>query len=161
MLQISVILGIVTGGWLSDRIAGHAPHRRMLLYGLFYLVAAPFLLLFLGKPEFTVVAAGISAFSFLRGLGQANDNATQCEIVPAHFRSTGVGFMNAMATASGGCGVLIAGYLKRGVGLDTIFAGISVGFIIAGLVLLVFYRFYMRQDIARAQAFTAAHQPAA
>jgi hypothetical protein len=30
----------------------------------------------------------------------------------------------------------------------------------AGLVLLVFYRYCMRQDIARAQAFTAAHQPA-
>ena len=157
MLQISVILGIVTGGWLSDRIAGQAPHRRMLLYGLFYLVAAPFLLLFLGKPQFIVVAAGISAFSFLRGLGQANDNATQCEIVPAQFRSTGVGFMNAIATASGGCGVLIAGYLKRAVGLDTIFAGISVGFIAAGVVLLVFYRCFIRQDIARAQAFTAAH----
>jgi predicted MFS family arabinose efflux permease len=160
MLQISVILGIVAGGWISDRIAGHAPHRRMLLYGLFYLVAAPFLLLFLGKPEFTVVAAGISAFSFLRGLGQANDNATQCEIVPPQFRSTGVGFMNAIATAAGGCGVLMAGFLKRAVGLNAVFAGISVGFIVAGVVLLVFYRCFMRRDIERAQAFAAANSPA-
>jgi predicted MFS family arabinose efflux permease len=160
MLQISVILGIVAGGWISDRIAGNAPHRRMLLYGIFYLAAAPFLLLFLGKPEFVVVAAGISAFSFLRGLGQANDNATQCEIVPPQFRSTGVGFMNAIATAAGGCGVLMAGFLKRSVGLNAVFAGISVGFIIAGVVLLVFYRFFVRRDIARAQAFAAAHPPA-
>jgi predicted MFS family arabinose efflux permease len=156
MLQISVILGIITGGWLSDRVSGHAPHRRMMLYGLFYLVAAPFLLLFLGRPEFTIVAAGISAFSFLRGLGQANDNATQCEIVPPQFRSTGVGIMNAVSTAAGGCGVLMAGYLKRGIGLDAVFAGISVGFIIAGVVLLFFYHFFMRADIARAQASAAA-----
>jgi predicted MFS family arabinose efflux permease len=155
MLQISVILGILAGGWLSDRISGQAPYRRMMLYGMFYLIAAPFLLLFLGRPEFAVVAAGISAFSFLRGLGQANDNATQCEIVPPQFRSTGVGIMNAVATAAGGCGVLMAGYLKRGIGLNAVFAGISIGFIVAGVVLLVFYRFFMRADIARAQASAA------
>ena len=68
--------------------------------------------------------------------------------------------MNAIATASGGCGVLMAGYLKRAVGLDTVFAGISVGFIAAGIVLLVFYRCFIRQDIARAQAFNAAHPSA-
>jgi predicted MFS family arabinose efflux permease len=155
MLQISVVLGIMAGGWISDRIASRAPHRRMMLYGSFYLLAAPFLLLFLGRPEFFVVAAGISAFSFLRGLGQANDNPTQCEVVPPQFRSTGVGIMNSVATAAGGCGVFIAGYLKKGVGLHGIFAGISIGFIIAGVVLLVFYRFFMRRDIARAQAFEA------
>jgi MFS transporter, Spinster family, sphingosine-1-phosphate transporter len=155
MLQISVILGIAAGGWISDRVAGQAPQRRMLLYGLFYLVAAPFLLLFLGRPEFVIVAAGISAFSFLRGLGQANDTAIQCEIVPAQFRSTGVGIMNAVATAAGGCGVLMTGFLKRSIGLDGIFAGISVGFVIAGVILLTCHRFFVRADIARAQAAAA------
>jgi predicted MFS family arabinose efflux permease len=154
MLQVSVVLGLVTGGWISDRVAGQAPERRMLLYGIFYLLAAPFLLLFLGRPEFMIVAAAISAFSFLRGIGQANDNATQCEIVPPQYRSTGVGIMNAVATSAGGCGVLLAGYLKAGIGLNGIFAGISIGFILAGVILLVFYRTFIRADIARAQAMT-------
>jgi predicted MFS family arabinose efflux permease len=152
MLQISVMLGILVGGWISDKIAANAPHRRMLLYGIFYLVGAPFLLLFLGRPAFPVVAAGIAAFSFLRGLGQANDNPTQCEVVPPQFRATGVGIMNAVSTAAGGCGVLVAGYLKRAVGLDTIFASVSGIFLLAGLVLLLGYRFFMRTDIARAQS---------
>jgi len=152
MLQISVMLGIFVGGWISDKVSANAPHRRMLLYGIFYLVGAPFLLLFLGRPVFPVVAAGIAAFSFLRGLGQANDNPTQCEVVPPQFRATGVGIMNAVSTAAGGCGVLVAGYLKRAVGLDTIFAGVSGIFLLAGLVLLLGYRFFMRSDLARAQS---------
>ena len=152
MLQISVMLGILVGGWISDNVAANAPHRRMLLYGIFYLVGAPFLLLFLGRPAFPVVAAGIAAFSFLRGLGQANDNPTQCEVVPPQFRATGVGIMNAVSTAAGGCGVLVAGYLKRAVGLDTIFASVSGIFLLAGLVLLLGYRFFMRTDIAQAQS---------
>lgn len=152
MLQISVMLGILVGGWISDKVAANAPHRRMLLYGIFYLVGAPFLLLFLGRSAFPVVAAGIAAFSFLRGLGQANDNPTQCEVVPPQFRATGVGIMNAVSTAAGGCGVLVAGYLKRTVGLDTIFASVSGIFLLAGLVLLLGYRFFMRTDIAQAQS---------
>ena len=151
MLQISVVLGLMAGGWLSDRVAHDAPHRRMLLYGSFYLAGAPFLLLFLGHPAFPVVAAGIAAFSFLRGLGQANDNPTQCEIVPPRFRSTGIGLMNAAATGAGGCGVLFAGFLKREVGLDGIFAGIAGIFLLAGTVLLVGYRYFIRADIERAR----------
>ena len=163
MLQISVLLGVIAGSWLSDRISAHAPHRRMLLYSLFYLAAAPFLLLFLGQPSFLAVAAGIAAFSFFRGLGMANDNATQCEIVPPQYRSTGVGLMNAVSTGAGGCGVLFAGYLKREVGLDGIFAGISGIFLLASAGLMVGYLKFIRRDIERAQtrpATAAEAQPA-
>jgi predicted MFS family arabinose efflux permease len=151
MLQISVVLGVIAGGWISDRVSANAPHRRMLLYGTFYLIGAPCLLLFLGTPSFTVVAVGVSLFSFMRGLASSNDNPTQCEIVPPQFRSTGIGIMNAVSTASGGCGVLLAGFLKREVGLGGIFAGLSVCFVAAGILLLCGYRFLIRKDIARAQ----------
>ena len=161
MLQVSVVLGVIAGGWLSDRVAANAPHRRMLLYGCFYLVGAPCLLLFLGKPTFAVVAVGVSAFSFMRGLAQSNDHPTQCEIVPAEFRSTGVGIMNAVATAAGGVGVFLAGFLKRDVGLGGIFAGISLCFVAAGVLLLVGYRMFIRRDIARAQANATAREHAA
>jgi predicted MFS family arabinose efflux permease len=160
MLQISVVLGIIAGGWISDRVSVNAPHRRMLLYSTFYLIAAPFLLLFLGRPAFAIVVVAISGFSFLRGLGQANDNPTQCEVVPPQFRSTGVGIMNACATGAGGFGVLFAGLFKRHFGLESIFAAISGVFVLAGLVLFLGYRRFIRRDIARAQAWEAA-QPQA
>lgn len=156
MLQIAVMLGILCGGLISDRFSAQAPHRRMLLYGSFYLVGAPFLLIFLGQPTFPVLACGIAAFSFFRGLGQANDNPTQCEVVPTQYRATGIGVMNAISTAAGGCGVLVAALLKQTFGLQSVFAAISGIFVIAGLALLCGYRFWMRADIARAQAAEAA-----
>lgn len=100
-------------------------------------------------------AVGVSAFSFFRGLASSNDNPTQCEIVPPQYRATGVGIMNAVATASGGCGVLIAGYLKREVRLGGIFAGISPCFLAASVLLFFCYWKFMRADIARAQARAA------
>lgn len=151
VLQGAVVLGICAGGWISDRVSAGAPHRRMLLYGLFYLIGAPFLLIFLARPAFAVLALGIGAFSFLRGLGQANDNASQCEVVPRPFRATGLGIMNAVSTAAGGCGVLLAGVLKRELGLYTVFAAAAGLFAFAGLALVTGYRLWMRGDIARAQ----------
>jgi predicted MFS family arabinose efflux permease len=150
-LQVAVVLGIGVGGWVSDRVSAGAPHRRMMLYGMFYLIGAPFLLIFLARPPFAVLAIGIGAFSFLRGLGQANDNASQCEVVPRQFRATGLGVMNAVSTAAGGCGVLLAGVLKRELGLYTVFASAAGIFAIAGLALVAGYRLWMRGDIARSQ----------
>lgn len=158
MLQIAVVLGVMAGGWISDRAAAHAPHRRMLLYAIFYLIGGPFLLLFLGHATFPVVAFGISMFSLMRGLAQANDYPIQCEIVPAQYRSTGVGLMNACATAAGGCGVFLAGFLKEDIGLGGIFAAISGIFVLAGVLLAFGYFACIRKDIARAQAWTSGEE---
>lgn len=153
VLQGAVMVGIATGGWLSDRVSAAAPHRRMLLYGGFYLLGAPFLLFFLGRPDFSTLAIGIAAFSFLRGMGQANDNPTQCEVVPRQYRATGLGVMNAISTASGGAGVLLAGFLKRELGLGAVFAGVAGIFALAGMALIIGYRLWLHGDIQRARQF--------
>lgn len=151
MLQISTVLGIAAGGWISDRAAARSSGHRMLVQGLSYLAAAPFLLLFLGRPGFAAVAAGVSLFSLFRGMGQANENPTLVEVVPARFRSTAIGIMNTCATAAGGVGVLLAGLLKREFGLHTIFAGISLLFVIAGLTLVIAHRRWVANDMLRAR----------
>lgn len=153
MLSISAMLGTAGGGWLSDRLAVRDPRHRLLLLSLSYFAATPFLLVFLTRPSFVVISAALVAFSLLRGLGQSNENPCLCEVVPPQFRSTAVGFMNCLATAAGGAGVLLAGLLKREFGLSAIFAGVSLAVLVAGLALLAGYFVFMRRDIERAQAY--------
>ncbi len=150
MLQVSTVIGIGAGGWLSDRFATRALRNRMLFQGLTYLAAAPFLLIFTGGPGFAAVAVAVSMFSLLRGMGQANENPTLCDVVPPELRSTAIGIMNTCATAAGGAGVLMAGAMKSGLGLAAVFASISGLFVVAGLLLLVGYRVFMPRDLARA-----------
>lgn len=152
MLQASTVGGIVVGGWLSDRVARAGGQRRMQLQAWAYLLAAPLLLLFLVRPAWGVVIAAVAGFSFLRGVGQASENPALCEVVPPRFRSTAIGLMNTGATAAGGAGVLLAGLLKGGWGLGAVFAGISLLFAAAGLLLLVAARRWMPGDLARAEA---------
>lgn len=151
MLQFPSTLGIASGGWISDKLALRATRNRMLYQSLTYFAAAPFLLLFLGRPGFWAVAAAVACFSLLRGMGQANENPTLCDVVPPRLRSTAIGFMNLGATLAGGIGVLLAGVLKRTLGLNGVFAAISMAFVAAGALLLVGYLVFMPRDIARAQ----------
>ena len=151
MLQVSTVLGVALGGWVSDRAATRGAKQRMLVQGLTYLAAAPFLLLFLTHPGFTAVTVAVSAFSLFRGLGNANENPILTEVIAARYRSTAIGIMNTCATAAGGVGVLIAGYLKTSFGLNAVFAGISLLFVIAGLALLIAYRLWVERDLVRAQ----------
>lgn len=152
MLQVATLLGIAVGGWLSDTVSSVSSARRMLIQSIAYALAAPFLLLFLTQPDFTLSAFAISCFSFLRGIGSASEQPTVCEIIPSHFRSTAVGFSNMCATAAGGAGVLLTGHLKGSVGLEGVFAGSAAIFLLAATILFVGFRFLMSKDMARARA---------
>ncbi|MBL9215616.1 MAG: MFS transporter [Opitutaceae bacterium] len=158
MLQISTVIGIAGGGWLSDKVAARDTRRRLFLQSFFYFLCAPFLLLFLTTPGFAVVAVAISMFSLLRGLGQANEHPVLCDIVPAQFRSTAVGIMNTCASAAGGLGVLTAGLLKAEFGLNTIFACITLVFTLSAGILYLAYRVWLQADTARATATSTSQE---
>ncbi len=149
MLQSAMAVGVPLGGVLSDYVAGKHVHRRMLMQGVFFLLAAPFLLTFLLKPDYVVTSISIFAFSFLRGMGGGNENPMVCDLLAPHQRSTAVGLMNTANCFAGGIGVLVAGALKAGYGLGGTFAGVSVIVFTAGLLLIAGYYFFIRRDLAR------------
>ncbi|MGH8018453.1 MAG: MFS transporter, partial [Opitutaceae bacterium] len=99
--EISGLVGITAGAWLSDAVAKRNIRRRMLLESLSYLSAAPFLLLFVGQPSLPTVTIGLILFRLFRGLGDANEQSIVCEIIPSPFRSTAIGIMNTCATTAG------------------------------------------------------------
>jgi hypothetical protein len=57
--------------------------------------------------------------------------------------------MNTMNTLAGGAGILIAGFLKQDFGLGGVFAGTSVIVLVAGVLLLTGYSFFLNRDLAR------------
>lgn len=150
-LQISASLGILLGGFLSDRIARGGAPRRMLFMGLCYLVSAPCLLVFYGQNPVLVVSLAVIIFSFGRALAASNEDAILCEVLPRESRATALGLVNTMNCLAGGVGIMIAGFLKSDVGLRTIFSGVSVLVVFAGLVSLIGYWRFMPRDIQRAK----------
>lgn len=158
MLQSATTLGIACGGVLSDRLAKRRTRYRVLLQSFSYLAAAPFLLVFLGRPGLKRASAGIFCFSFFRGVGQSNENPVLCDVVPPRLRSTAIGFMNTGACIAGGAGVMVTGLLKASLGLAGVFAAVGGLFVLAAGLLLIGYLFFLERDIRR--QLLAAGEPA-
>lgn len=129
-LQAGSTLGVVLGGFPSDIAARRGASARMLLFGGFYLMAAPALLAFLLPPAVALVSAGVFTFAVLRCMGQVNSNPLVCELLPVENRSTAIGIMNALACLAGAAGVLASGWAKSRLGLAGVFA--SIAFVTAG-----------------------------
>ena len=156
-LAFASLVGFPLGGWISDRIAMRTNVRhRMFFEALSYAAAAPFMLLFRGHPAFAAVMTSLLCFGFFRSVGDSNEQAILCEIVPSRFRSTAVGIMNMCATTAGGLGVILTGMLKLDFGLNNIFAVTTVLIVLAALALFAGYRFFMPRDIARAREYDPA-----
>jgi MFS transporter, Spinster family, sphingosine-1-phosphate transporter len=159
MLQITGVLGTVVGGWASDKAAIRDTRRRMLMHGHGYMLAAPFLLIFIGQPSLTLTVIAVSAFSLFRGIGNANEQPIVCDVVPSRYRSTAIGLMNTCATAIGGTGVFVAGLLKQSIGLNAVFGWLSVAFIVSSAFLYTAYFLCAARDVARAATCEAASGP--
>jgi predicted MFS family arabinose efflux permease len=150
-VQAGSMAGILAGGYFSDKIAQKIIKRRMLLHGLCYLAGAPLLLAFIWIHSYGLLLSCIFAFWLLRTLGAANANPLLCDLLPEKSWSTAIGLMNTSNCLAGGAGILIAGYLKRDFGLAGVFAGISGITLLASVLLLIGYRFFLDRDLASQQ----------
>jgi MFS family permease len=164
-VQAGAMIGILAGGYFSDRVARKTVQRRMLFHSLCYLAAAPLLLAFVVSSSYAIILAAIFGYSLLRAVGGANANPLLCDLLPKNSWSTAVGLMNTTNCFAGGVGILIAGYLKRDFGLGGIFAGTTGIVLVAGILLLLGYFVFLRRDLERslnaASAIVVAKEPSA
>ena len=148
-VQAGAMIGILAGGYFSDKVARKTVQRRMLFHSLCYLAAAPLLLAFVVSSNYTIILSAIFGYSLLRAVGGANANPLLCDLLPKNSWSTAVGLMNTTNCFAGGVGILIAGYLKRDFGLGGIFAGTAGIVLVAGILLLLGYFLFLRRDLER------------
>ena len=148
-VQAGAMIGILAGGYFSDKVARKTVQRRMLFHSLCYLAAAPLLLAFVASSNYTIIFSAIFGYSLLRAVGGANANPLLCDLLPKNSWSTAVGLMNTTNCFAGGVGILIAGYLKRDFGLGGIFAGTAGIVLVAGILLLLGYFLFLRRDLER------------
>jgi predicted MFS family arabinose efflux permease len=155
MLQATAMLGILLGGYASDRFGRNHPPRRALVMAASYFCAAPLLLVFLFKPSYVLVSAGIALFSLLRAFGQANENLMICDLLPPRARSTSLGIFLLGNNAAGSLAILLAGWLRGELGLSFAFACVSGLVAISAVAALVAY-YLMPRDLANVAAREAA-----
>jgi predicted MFS family arabinose efflux permease len=149
MLQLAGSVGVAAGGYLSDRVAGKHPERRMLVMCICYFLAAPFLLAFFVRAEYGLLSLSIFGYSLFRSLGSSNECPIICDVLEPRLRSTALGLMNTLNTFAGGVGIMLAGLLKSEYGLGGIFSGVSALICVSAAIALAGYLFFLRGDLQR------------
>ncbi|MFN7923703.1 MAG: MFS transporter [Bryobacteraceae bacterium] len=161
MLQGASMIGLLFGGWFSDRVAGTQVRRRMLILSVCYAISAPFLLAFLFKPPVMMLNLCIFLFSFFAKLGSNNETPLLCDLLAPQYRSTAIGLMNAGNCLAGGIGIMVASFLKSTQGLAGIFGGLSVIMVIGSAITAFGYIVFLRRDLVERKTWTPASSAAA
>jgi sugar phosphate permease len=149
-LQMPAALGMGLGGFVSDRLGGGKPERRMLILGLGLLASAPFLFAFNFPLGVASISACLLAYSLLRSLGSANEEPILCDLLEPRERATAFGIINGANNIAGGAAVLASGYIKQSIGLAGLFTITFFVVLASALLCLYGYHRWMHADLRAA-----------
>jgi len=116
------LFGVLTGGFLADRLSRKYTRARIMVPVIGLIVAAPGIFI---ASSTTVLAVAIGCFmvyAFTRTFLDANMMPILCMIINPRYLATGYGFLNLVACIVGGVGLYAGGVLRdANVNLDVMF----------------------------------------
>ncbi|MSU47216.1 MAG: MFS transporter [Lacunisphaera sp.] len=125
-LYFMQIVGLLAGGYWSDRLSLVNPRARIILPALAIMCAAPVFFLTGWFPMLAFTLLSLSLWGLAVGIAGANLMPIICLTVDTRYRATAMGVSNLCAAVSGGLAVYGAGALrdaKIGVNFILTFAG--------------------------------------
>jgi len=135
-LQIASVLGVITGGFLADKLAKRHRAGRMIAQAAGLLLGVPFIFLAGWTLSVPVLVVSLTGFGYFKGLYDANIWASLHDVVQPKYRATAVGVMNSIGWLGGGLApIAIAAAAKR-FGMGASISANSVVYLFAAILLL-------------------------
>ncbi len=144
--HLAAFLGVMVGGWLSDKLALQSARNRLLTQSAGLLLGAPFIY-GMGQATTPMLTYGcLAGFGFFRGIYEANLYATLFEVIEPQYRSTSVGLSAMFAFIVASSAPFLLGYLKPTLGLSDGLSALCVAYVVGGVCVAVVYRWYFKND---------------
>ncbi|HOC57759.1 MAG TPA: MFS transporter [Verrucomicrobiota bacterium] len=151
--HLAALVGILAGGWLSDRVAVTRPVFRPQMMGAAMLLAVPVIFLMGRAGTLAGACAAMAGFGLFRGLYEANTHAALFQVIAPRHRASAVGIMTMLAFLVGSLSPWLLGRLREsyaeGLGLGYGFSVLSGAYLLGGLALLVAVFFTFQRDYYR------------
>ena len=148
--HIAALAFIMIGGALSDLMVRRAPRFRVGLQCAAMLAGAPLIFLMGKSGSLAVVCAAMFCFGAMRGLYEANTQASIFDVVEPRMRSSLVGLMIMTAFLIGSLSPLLLGKLQDvygpADGLSRGFVILSGTWVLGGLAVLACALFTFKRD---------------
>jgi MFS family permease len=142
---ISLVLGVMTGGYAADRLQRRYTFGRLIAISGALLVATPFLLAAILSDEKSVVLVGLFVAGFFLSWYHGPVTAVIHDMMPRRAHATSIGIYMFFTQLIGGLGPKIVGKISDARDLQEGLE-ISVGVLVCGGLLMLLVIHFIRRD---------------
>ncbi|MFN0119905.1 MAG: MFS transporter [Blastocatellia bacterium] len=147
-LQMGSVLGVITGGFLADRLRRHHAGGRMMTQAIGLLCGVPFIFLTGWTMAIPLLVVAMALFGFFKGLYDANIWASLFDVTRPERRATALGLMNTLGWLGGALAPTVIAIASQKYGMSACLSATSAIYLTVGLLLLFGIRAYMSRRTA-------------
>jgi MFS family permease len=154
-LQIASVIGVISGGFLADRLAMRTRAGRMLTQMIGLAAGVPFIFLTGYTRSTVILVLAMCGFGLFKGFYDANIWASLYDVVPPKRRASAVGFMNSVGWLGGGIAPVAIAAASQSYGMSVCLSATSVVYVMAAILLLVGVKRFLRSTKQEHQLLVA------
>jgi len=154
---VSLILGVLCGGYVADRLQKKFPYGRLIAIGMALLLATPFLLLAIQSEEKQTVLVGLFVAGFFMSWYHGPVTAVIHDMMPRRAHSTSIGVYMFATQLVGGLGPQVIGKISDQRDLQVALQ-IAAAVLVCGALLMLLVIHFIRRDGLRHPAVEAFHR---
>lgn len=148
-LQVATLIGMLTGGFLADRLYAITKASRLWMLAASLLLCAPCLYLIGYADSLLVLQIGAVGFGLFSGLCMGNIFPAAFEVVPSNTRASAVGFLNFCGAVISGFAPLLGGAWRQTIGIEALMGVTAIAYALAAAALIVGIKKLFPRDYAR------------
>ena len=145
-LQGATLVGLITGGFLADRLYLKTRSARLWLLAGSLLLCAPCLHALGGAATLTLTCASAVGFGLFSGFFMGNIFPAAFEVVPGDTRASAVGVLNLCGGFLSGFAPLVGGMWKRSLGMEQLLTYTGFVYVAAAALVLFGIRYLFPRD---------------
>ncbi len=143
-LQIASVLGVLSGGFLADRLARRTAGGRMMTQAIGLALGVPFIFLAGWTISVPIVIVALVGFGYFKGLYDANIWASLHDVVRPERRASAVGLMNSLGWIGGGVAPVAIAAASERFGMSACISANSAIYLLIAVLLFFGIRRYLR-----------------
>lgn len=142
---LSLIFGVLTGGFLADRLQRRVPYGRIIVIAAAFLLAAPCVLLAIQSDDKAIFLAALFIGGFFMSWYHGPVTAVLHDLTPQRAHATAIGVYMFVTQLLGALGPQLVGKISDASDLQ-LGLQVAVGVMVAGSLLMFLVIYFVRRD---------------